>query len=53
MLGALAGAYLFRHLNFRAFLFPCFILCFTLFFDIFRLRVKRFYTHLLHRIKEE
>jgi len=44
MLGALSGAYLFSFLSFRALLLPCLILCFTLFFDVFRLRVKRYYT---------
>ncbi|ALL06256.1 hypothetical protein AQ505_12590 [Pedobacter sp. PACM 27299] len=53
MIGALSGAYLFRYLNFMAFLLPCFVLCFTLFFDIFRLRVKRYYTNLIHHIKEK
>jgi len=52
MFGALSGAYLFRYLNFMAFLIPCFVLCFTLFFDIFRLRVKRYYTNLIHHINE-
>ena len=53
MLGALSGAYLFRYLSFSAFLIPSFILCFTLFFDVFRLRVKRYYSKLIHHIKEK
>jgi len=52
MLGALSGAYAFSQLSFRAFLLPCFVLCFTLFFDVFRLHVKRYYTHLVHRSKK-
>jgi len=52
MLGALSGAYAFSHLSFRAFLLPCVILCLTLFFDLFRLHVKRYYTHLVHRVKK-
>lgn len=51
MLGALSGAYSFRHLGFRAFLLPCLILFFTVFFDVFRLRVKRYYLNLIHRSK--
>ena len=43
MAGALGGAYLFRYLNFRAFYVPVIILLFTLFSDIFRIRVTRYY----------
>ena len=53
MLGALSGAYLFRYLSYNAFLLPCFFLCFTLFFDVFRLRVKRYYSSILHRSKKK
>ena len=41
--GALAGAYLFRYLNFHSFFVPLSILGFTLFYDVYRIRVKRYY----------
>jgi len=53
MFGALSGAYSFSHLGFKAFLLPCSILCFTLFFDIFRVHVKRYYANLIHRSKKK
>jgi uncharacterized membrane protein YoaK (UPF0700 family) len=43
MTGALAGAYVFRYINFYAFLLPVFILVFTLIYDIFRLALKLYY----------
>lgn len=43
MAGALGGAYLFHYLSFRAFYFPVAILLFTLFSDIFRISVTRYY----------
>jgi uncharacterized membrane protein YoaK (UPF0700 family) len=43
MCGALAGAYLFRYLSFHAFFIPLCILGFTLLYDIYRIRVKRYY----------
>ena len=42
--GALAGAWLFRFLHFSAFFVPASILGFTLAYDIFRIRLKRWYT---------
>ena len=45
MSGALAGAYLFRLVNFYAFLVPVAILLSALFYDMLRLRIKRFYHH--------
>jgi uncharacterized membrane protein YoaK (UPF0700 family) len=41
--GALAGAYLFRYINFYAFFIPLTILGFTLLYDVYRIRIKRFY----------
>jgi uncharacterized membrane protein YoaK (UPF0700 family) len=49
MSGALAGADLFRQLNFRAFLVPVAILCYTLFADVYRLQLKRYYRRLKNR----
>jgi len=43
MCGALAGAYLFRYFSFHAFFIPLGILAFTLLYDIYRIRVKRYY----------
>jgi uncharacterized membrane protein YoaK (UPF0700 family) len=43
MCGALAGAYLFRYFSFHAFLIPMAILVFTLLYDVYRIRVKRYY----------
>jgi uncharacterized membrane protein YoaK (UPF0700 family) len=43
MCGALGGAYLFSYLSFKAFYIPAGILLFTLYSDIYRIRVKRYY----------
>lgn len=43
MCGALAGAYLFHYFSFRAFFIPAAILLFTLIYDIYRIKVKRYY----------
>lgn len=51
MLGALMGAYLFGLLNFIAFLVPIGFLVFALFYDVFRLHVKRYYANILHHLK--
>jgi uncharacterized membrane protein YoaK (UPF0700 family) len=44
MSGAVAGAYLYRLLHFQVFFIPAGILCFTLIYDIFRIRIKRYYS---------
>jgi len=43
MCGALAGAYLFHYFSFRAFFVPSSILLFTLIYDVYRIKVKRYY----------
>ncbi|MDB5112801.1 MAG: hypothetical protein JWR67_3915 [Mucilaginibacter sp.] len=43
MCGALVGAYLFRYFGFHAFFIPMAILAFTLLYDVYRIRVKRYY----------
>ena len=43
MCGAMAGAYLFRYFSFHAFFIPFSILIFTLLYDVYRIRVKRYY----------
>jgi len=53
MAGALAGAYLFRFYGFYAFFFPVAILCYTLLYDIFRIRVKRYYRRLQNPFKTQ
>jgi uncharacterized membrane protein YoaK (UPF0700 family) len=45
MLGALAGAYLFRYIGFHAFLIPVIILFYTLGYDVLRIYIKRYYRH--------
>ncbi|MGY4384151.1 uncharacterized membrane protein YoaK (UPF0700 family) [Pedobacter sp. UYP24] len=51
LFGALSGAYLFSYLYFNSFLLPAFILCFALLFDIFRLNVKRYYSNIIYRVR--
>ncbi|WP_245869860.1 YoaK family protein [Pedobacter ginsengisoli] len=46
LFGALLGAYLFNVFQFHAFLFPVAVLLYTLFYDIFRISIKRFYRNL-------
>ncbi|MDB5156626.1 MAG: hypothetical protein JWR50_1333 [Mucilaginibacter sp.] len=43
MCGALAGAYLFHYFSFHSFLIPVSILVFALLYDVFRIRIKRYY----------
>jgi uncharacterized membrane protein YoaK (UPF0700 family) len=43
MCGALAGAYIFHYFSFHAFLVPPSILLFTLIYDVYRIKVKRYY----------
>jgi uncharacterized membrane protein YoaK (UPF0700 family) len=43
MCGALAGAYLFHYFSFRAFLVPASILLLTLTYDVYRIKIKRYY----------
>lgn len=51
MMGALLGAYLFGRWNFRSFLIAIFFLVFALFYDIFRLNFKRYYTSIARLVK--
>jgi uncharacterized membrane protein YoaK (UPF0700 family) len=50
MAGALVGAYLFRRFSFYAFFVPVAILFFTLMYDIFRIRITRYYRHFRDRM---
>jgi uncharacterized membrane protein YoaK (UPF0700 family) len=43
LVGAVLGAYLFSRFHFHAFLLPVAILLYALFYDIFRISIKRFY----------
>jgi uncharacterized membrane protein YoaK (UPF0700 family) len=43
LFGAVLGAYFFSRLHFHAFLLPVAILLYALFYDIFRISIKRFY----------
>lgn len=45
MCGALGGAYLYRLSAFHAFLLPVAILIYTLVYDIWRIKLKRYYRH--------
>ena len=51
ILGALMGAYLFNIVHFIAFIAPIILLVFALFYDIFRLNVKRYYTQIIRQLK--
>jgi len=46
MCGALGGAYLFRFISFYAFFVPVILLLYTLLYDVFRIKIKRFYQQL-------
>lgn len=43
LFGALGGAYLFGYLSFHAFFIPAGILFYALMYDVFRIRLKRYY----------
>lgn len=51
MLGAMLGAFFFGRFNFTAFLVPIVFLVFALFYDIFRLNMKRYYTTIRRLVK--
>lgn len=53
MLGALSGAYLYTYINFRSFLIPGSMLCFTLLYDVFRLNIKRYYSNFRYRRRDK
>jgi len=46
LFGALSGAYLFRLYRFYAFFIPVGVLCYTLMYDVFRIKLKQYYRHL-------
>jgi uncharacterized membrane protein YoaK (UPF0700 family) len=46
LFGALSGAYLFRLYRFYAFFIPVAVLCYTLMYDVFRIKLKQYYRHL-------
>lgn len=43
MTGAVSGAYLFHHFNFKSFYAPVAVLVFALLYDLLRIKVQRFY----------
>lgn len=45
LFGALGGAYLFRLYRFYAFFIPVGVLCYTLMYDVFRIKFKQYYRH--------
>lgn len=46
LLGALGGAYLFQRYKFTAFFIPVIILCYTLVYDVLRIKFRQYYRHL-------
>lgn len=52
MTGAVAGAYLFHHVGFKAFFAPIGILIYALLYDIFRIKAKRYYKKTANALKE-
>ncbi|MCJ8210644.1 DUF1275 domain-containing protein [Mucilaginibacter sp. RS28] len=53
MLGALAGAYLFQLLRYRAFFIPCGLLVYALIYDVVRVHIKRYYHKHLHQKNQD
>jgi uncharacterized membrane protein YoaK (UPF0700 family) len=53
LFGALAGAYLFGYFSFYAFFVPTGILFYTLLYDIFRIRIKRYYRQLKNPFRKQ
>jgi uncharacterized membrane protein YoaK (UPF0700 family) len=52
MAGALGGAYLFGYFRFHSFLIPCALLFLTLVYDIFRIKVARYYRQVQNHYKQ-
>lgn len=52
MAGALGGAYLFGYFGLHSFFVPCALLLFTLVYDIFRIKVARYYRQLQNPFKK-
>ena len=50
MCGALSGAYVFKYIGFPAFLLPAGLLFFTLLYDVYRIKIGRYYVHLKSRL---
>jgi uncharacterized membrane protein YoaK (UPF0700 family) len=51
MAGAISGAYIFYHNGFHSFFVPVFILFFALLYDLFRIKVQRYYHTAAHALK--
>jgi len=52
MTGAIAGAYSFSHFDFKSFFVPIGILIYALLYDIFRIKVRRFYNKATTAVKK-
>ncbi|TFF40753.1 YoaK family protein [Mucilaginibacter psychrotolerans] len=52
MTGALGGAYLFGYFRFYSFFIPCALLLFTLVYDVFRIKVARYYRQLQNHYRQ-
>jgi len=53
MTGAVVGAYIFNHIGFKSFFAPISILIYALFYDIFRVKAKRYYHQTASAIKNK
>ncbi len=53
LFGALAGAWLFSALKFYAFFIPAAILAYAMLYDVFRIKIKRYYRKLYHLFNKE
>ncbi|MCQ6959226.1 YoaK family protein [Mucilaginibacter aquariorum] len=51
--GALTGAYVFHYYSYRSFFFPAALLLYTLGYDVFRIRAKRYYRRLSLHIRKK
>lgn len=46
LIGALAGAFVFRYVHFYSFFVPAGLLIYTMLYDIFRIKIKYYYRHM-------
>ena len=51
--GGIAGGYIFKHLQYHTFYIPAGILVFTLFYDVYRIKLSRLYHHVVFRQEKE
>ncbi len=51
--GGIAGGYIFKQLQYHTFYIPAGILVFTLFYDVYRIKLSRLYHHVVFRQEKE